>query len=189
MPINLIDIVLMLAFVGIAALGFLGGTLRLLLVLISLYLAVVVGGLFYIPVALWLFRTFEAMDAFSAQMLAFFLLIIITTIVLAVSLIHTFGAAKLPRFVASLDQIGGGALGVITAAFSVILISIILRLFFGFVAQTAAAGAPVWPGMVALAEQARTSAVARLFLQISAPLFAIIQPWFPSGLPEILTPR
>ena len=54
MGINLIDILLMLIFIAIAAAGYLGGTLRLLLVLISLSLSVVVAGLFYIPFAVWL---------------------------------------------------------------------------------------------------------------------------------------
>ncbi len=187
--INFIDILLMLIFIAIAAAGYLGGTLRLLLVLISLYLSVVVAGFFYIPFAGWLYRTFETMDAFGAQMVAFLLLIIVTTAAVALSLIKTFGQARLPRFLAGLDQVGGGMLGVVTACFAAILISIVLRAFFGFIGQTAAAGAPVWPGFLALAQQTQASGVARLFLQLSTPLFILVQPWFPDGLPAILTPQ
>ncbi len=186
MAINVIDILLVLAFLGIVTLGFFGGVVRLLFVLVALYLGVIVAGLFYVPIGLNLSRSLSAIDPFTAELLSFFLLMIGATVAISFSLLKTFATLRLPRYLAGLDQTGGAALGVIAATFTVVVTTVVMRFFFGLVTETAAKGIQVSPVLFSLALQLRASFLARYFVELSAPLFVLIVPWFPNGLPAIL---
>jgi uncharacterized membrane protein required for colicin V production len=186
MAINVIDILLVLAFLAIVAAGFIGGVIRLLFVLVALYLGVIVAGLFYVPIGLGLSSRLSAIDPFTAELVSFFLLMAGATVALSISLLKTFATLRLPRYLAGLDQTGGAALGVVAATFTVVVATVVLSFFFGLVTETAAKGVQVSPVLLSLALQLRASFLARYFVDLSAPLFVLIVPWFPNGLPAIL---
>jgi hypothetical protein len=155
-------------------------------VLISLYLAVVVAGFFYRPVGHELSSRLSAIDSFTAEFVSFFLLMACATIALSISLFKTFQTLRLPRYAAGLDQTGGAALGVVAATFATVVTTVVMSFFFSLVTETAAKGLQVSPVLLSLAVQMRASFLARYFVELSAPLFVLIVPWFPNGLPAIL---
>jgi uncharacterized membrane protein required for colicin V production len=183
---NLIDILLILAFVATIGAGFIGGTIRLMFVLVSLYLGVVVSGFFYIPIAASLSTNFSDITPYTAQLVSFFLLLSIAAVVLALSLFKTFQTLRLPNMLASMDQVGGAVLGVVTATFAVVVVTVVLSVFFTPVLASANSGVAVSPILLSLADQMRTSGLSRYFVELSEPLFVIITPWFPNGMPEIM---
>jgi uncharacterized membrane protein required for colicin V production len=187
MTVNFIDIALTLTFLAIVALGFLGGVVRLLFVLLSLYLAVIVSTFFYVPIGLAMASTISALSPFTATMVAFFFLMCASTAALTISLFKTFPTVRLPNRLASLDQVGGSMLGMVTATFAIVVTVVVLNFFFALVLKTAAAGVNVSPILLALAAQLRASFLAQYFIEISQPIFVLILPWFPNGLPPILS--
>jgi uncharacterized membrane protein required for colicin V production len=186
MPINVIDICLFLAFLAIVGLGYLGGVVRLLFVLVSLYLSVIVATFFYAPIGAALSNTVSALSPFTASIVAFFLLLALSTAALTLSLLKTFPTLRLPARLAAFDQVGGSALGVVAATFGSVVTVVVLNFFFGLVTRTASAGVAVSPVLLTLAGQLRASFLARYFVELSQPLFVLILPWFPNGLPAIL---
>lgn len=187
MAINVFDIVLVLAFVGIVALGFLGGVVRLIFVLIALYLSVIVATFFYVPIGIALSSNVQALSPFTAAMVGFFLLLVASTATLTASLLKTFSTLRLPNRLASVDQVGGSMLGMVAATFASVVTIVVLNFFFGLVLRTAAGGVAVSPLLLTLAGQMRASFLARYFIDLSQPLFVLMLPWFPGGLPAILS--
>ena len=71
--------------------------------------------------------------------------------------------------------------------FVVVVTVVVLNFFFALVLKTAAAGVNVSPILLALAAQLRASFLAQYFIELSQPIFVLILPWFPNGLPPILS--
>lgn len=186
MSINLIDLLLVGIFVAIIGFGFFNGVVRLLLVTISLYLSVVVSGLFYVPFAAAVTSRLAAITPFTAQLVAFCLLALLSTVALAFTLFRTFATVQLPAGLASFDQIGGAMGGVVAATFTAVVASVVLRVFLSLATTAQQGGIAVSPLLLGLAEQRQASFMARYFLELAAPVFALIAPWFPNGLPPLL---
>lgn len=187
MSINVIDIVLTLCFLVIIGFGFFGGVIRLAFVLLSLYLALVVGGLFYVPLGVVLAQRVVALTSLTAQLVAFMLLVAGGGTALAISFFKTFPTARLPRALAGLDQMGGAAVGVLAATLACVVLTVVMNFFFGMVVSTKEGGIEVTPLLLSLAEQLRVSFLVRFLVDLSAPIFVFILPFFPNGLPAILT--
>jgi hypothetical protein len=75
----------------------------------------------------------------------------------------------------------------VAAIFSIVVAVIVLSFFFGLVQKTVDAGLAVSPPLLFLAHQLRLSFLARYFVDLGEPLFMLMLPWFPNGLPVILT--
>lgn len=187
MSINAIDITLAAVFVGVVGLGFLGGVVRLSFFLVSLYLGVIVATYFYVSVGAAMTTTISELSPFTATIVAFFALLAVSSAALVFSLTRTFGTLRLPRRLAGLDQIGGSALGVIAATFSIMIVVLVLGSFFKLVQHTADIGMNVSPMLLLLGGQLRLSFLARYFVELGQPLFVLVLPWFPNGLPAILS--
>jgi hypothetical protein len=187
MTVNVFDIVFAIAFVGIVGLGFMGGVIRLGFTLVSLYLGVIVATYFYLAVGTAMSNAISDLAPFTATVVSFFALLSAATAALVATLLRTFGTLRLPRRLASLDQIGGSALGVVTATFCIVVVVLVLGFFFRLMQQAADAGVNVWPLALMLGGQLRLSFLARFFVELGQPLFVLVVPWFPNGLPVILT--
>jgi uncharacterized membrane protein required for colicin V production len=189
MSINVIDIILVACFVAIIGYGFFGGVIRLTFVLLSLYLALIVGGLFYIPLGAVLAQRVVALTTQTGQLVAFLLLMGGGTAVLAISFFKTFPTMRLPRALASLDQIGGAAVGALAATLACVILTFVMDFFFGMVTSTKESGIEITPLLLSLAEQNRVSFLVRFFVDLATPIFVFILPFFPNGLPAILETR
>lgn len=186
MSINTIDILFALLFIGVIAYGFFSGIIRLVMLLIALYLSVIVAGLFYIPFGDALRSGLSSLEIFTSQVLAFLVLACAGTAILTLTMIKTFVAVRLPNFMAGADQVGGASLGLVVGLFAAVITTIILRIYFGLILSAANAGFNVTPILLTLALHMQTSFLANFFIDLSKPIFTIISPWFPNGLPPIM---
>ena len=115
---NFIDVLFILIFFWILGAGFFYGMLRLVVLIVSLYLALILASLFYQSVGLFFMRNFHA-DSFVARYVAFFLVLQISFIFLSIAGIYTFREWKLPGGLQYLDHIVGTLLGMLLGAFVV----------------------------------------------------------------------
>lgn len=187
MTFNFIDIFFALLFLAIVIYGFFGGVVRLTMILIGLYLSVVVAGLFYVPVGRVVSSNLRDIEPFTGQLLAFILLTLFGTLAIALTLIKTFVTVRIPNIFASVDQIGGATVGLILSLFTVTIVSVIFRVYFNLILTAASNGFSVTPVMLTLALHNKTSFLVAFFAQLTIPIYALIAPWFPGGLPEILS--
>ena len=186
MGFNAIDTLFFLTFLVIVSVGYIGGTIRLLLVLIAVYLGLILSGSFYVPTGYWLAAHLMALNIYTAQIVSFFLISSLGTAALTVSLFKTFHSVSLPRFLSSMDQVAGAALGALVATFAIFILTAILRAIFDALLIGAQMGVQIWPALLDLAVQVRVSFLANLFADLSTPILVTMLPWFPQGLPDIL---
>jgi uncharacterized membrane protein required for colicin V production len=122
---NLIDVLFILIFFGMLAAGFFQGMIRLLVLIVALYLAVVLASLYYAPLGEFFVRNFDA-QRFVGQYVAFFLVMFFSFLLLSFAGLYTFRYAKLPGSLEYLDRIIGTILGMFMGALLVGIFSSLL---------------------------------------------------------------
>jgi uncharacterized membrane protein required for colicin V production len=112
---NFVDLLFILSFFGIIVLGFFQGMLRLAVLVIAFYLALVLASLYYAPIGELFVRNFHSQQ-FVAYYTAFFLVLLLGFILVTAAGIYTFREVKLPGPLRYLDQIVGLLLGLLLGA-------------------------------------------------------------------------
>lgn len=123
---NFIDLLFILLFFGMLAAGFFQGMIKLLVMLVAIYLAVVLASLYYAPLGEFFVRSFET-QRYVGQYVAFFLVMGVAFVLLTIAGLYTFRYAKLPGGLQYLDRIVGTLLGMFMG---VILIGIFGSLLY-----------------------------------------------------------
>jgi membrane protein required for colicin V production len=112
---NLIDVLFILLLVGILALGFFQGTIRLAVIIIAFYLSVVLASLYYPAVGSFLFNNFGG-ERYASEYIGFFLVMLIAGILLITAGLYTFRYVQVPERLQIIDHIVGTLLGLFLAA-------------------------------------------------------------------------
>lgn len=107
---NFIDILFILIFFGVLAAGFFQGMIRLIVLIAALYLSVVLASLYYAPLGEFFVRRFGA-ERYIGQYTAFFLVLLVAFLFLAIAGLYTFRYWRLPGSLQYLDRIVGTVLG------------------------------------------------------------------------------
>lgn len=107
---NFIDLLFILLFFGMLAAGFFQGMVRLLVLIVAVYLALVLASLYYAPLGEFFVRSFGS-QRYVAQYVAFFLVMFLSFVLLSLAGLYTFRYAKLPGGLQYLDRIIGTLLG------------------------------------------------------------------------------
>ncbi len=176
--INGLDLLILFALAIFIGIGFFGGVARLVAMGIAIYLGTVAAERWYVELARAGHRHIHNFSVETGQFVVFVGLIVVTTLVLTPVVARGLGFIRFPRRVEIADNIFGAGLGVVALALSVIPMTLVLQALNQTVQSSGGSGAH------SLVEQ---SALIPLFLRM-APLFVhLISPWFPSGLPPILT--
>jgi len=123
--LNLMDILLILLFFGTLAVGFFQGALRLLVLMVGFYLALVLASLYYPALGEFIVRNFGA-ERFVGQYLAFFLVLFFGFALLAVAGLYTFRYVRAPGGLEYLDRVVGTLLGMVFGALVVGVVSSLL---------------------------------------------------------------
>ena len=184
--VNILDLFIMAFFTGIIALAFLGGLGKVLSALIGLYLAAIVSAVFYRPLATAAGTVFTTMSPFTGDLVMFALLLVFSTLAVSAGLTRTFVLGKIPSRLGAFNNISGGVLGVLVALFSTVLASMIISLGLQVIDRTATLGSS--PLLLGLQEQMHGAMLVPIFLKLAPTFVTPLQPWFPKGLPPILTP-
>lgn len=183
--LNPFDFIILLTLLAGTGLGFLRGLVRMVLSLAVLYVAVVLGITFYVPVSRWLsFLSSWALPQNTNQALAFVAIVLVVTGILAFVLNRTYANTELPG-IRHIDQLGGMIFGLILAGVSVG----VFLIAFAFVLRTTSGhvygGNPIAAN---LHHYFSTSRLIPIFYQLMPAMIATLKPWMPKGLtPDILT--
>lgn len=182
--LNVLDIVLVLGLMAILGAAFFGGISKTVSSIFAVYLAAVCAGTFYDELTEVARRQLDIGK--TTGELSFFLLIFLTFSLLFTFVIsHWLQGLRMPRWFGVLDSIGGAVLGLLVAGAAVTVAALLLSITVQALQQVAVHGQGPLVGLIG--EQVRGSALVPLFLRLSPYVGSLIEPWFPGGLPRLMT--
>lgn len=123
---NILDVLFILLFFGMLAAGFFQGMIRLVILIISFYLALVLASLYYPSLGEFFVRNFES-QRFVAQYVAFALVLLVSFLLLALAGFYTFRYLRIPGGLEYLDRIVGTLLGLF---FGALIVGILASLLY-----------------------------------------------------------
>jgi len=182
--LNPFDVIIVLALLGGTALGFIRGLVRMALNLLVLYVAVVLAMTFYDDAGRWIhYASDGAIPETTAEVLAFLLILILTTALVNFVLNKTYKDTELPG-IRQIDQLGGMFIGFVLTCTWIGLAIIALAFILN---ATGSTGSGLRDSIVFYFEGSNLVPIFYKFLPI---VIATLRPWMPKGLPpEIFTLR
>lgn len=174
---NFIDLLFVLVFFGMLAAGFFQGMIRLLVLIVALYLALVLSSLYYAALGEFFVRNFDA-ERFVGQYMAFFLVLFFAFVLLSAAGLYTFRYAKLPGSLQYLDRIIGTVLGMFLGA---LVIGIFATLLWNLMILRGGRNIEL-PLFRSLGDSIASSTLVRYFSSVILPLtYNRVDPILPEG--------
>jgi uncharacterized membrane protein required for colicin V production len=156
--LHVVDIILFLIIVGFAFLGFTKGTVKLFIILASIYLGFIIAAIYYLPVADLVHNLFNISLSKVAQIIAFLLINVVVALVLSILLFQFFGHIEIEgRAGACIDRPIGMLLGFLTGILFTAILVILLEVPYNLYEDLRLAGD-------------------------QAPLLGILHDWFSNSL-------
>jgi uncharacterized membrane protein required for colicin V production len=175
--VNIMDVLFILLFFSMLAVGFFQGMVRLLVIIVAFYLALVLASLYYPSLGEILVRNLGA-ERFVGQYVAFALVLFFAALLLTIAGIYTFRYFRMPGGLEYLDRIGGAVLGLV---FGALLIGIFATLLWNLMIVRGGRSID-FPLMRALGNSIASSFVLRYFADIVLPLaYGALDPILPEG--------
>jgi uncharacterized membrane protein required for colicin V production len=182
---NVLDFVI-IAMVGVMiGAGFFLGVSRVTASIVAIYFAAIVSATFYQSIATSLEDLVSAMNPSTAELLSFVLLFLTMTILFAFMIMHSLKSSNMAGRFAILDNVGGATLGIVIAGVAVALAITVTTLMLQVLTSTTTGSQDGMLG--AVQSQVSGSALVPVFQKLLPILTSSIRPWFPGGLPDILT--
>jgi uncharacterized membrane protein required for colicin V production len=182
---NVLDIVIVLAFGLLILVGFFGGIGRVTAGMFAVYLSSVVAAAFYERVGDILIDNVSDMREATGHLLAFMFLFVALTGAFFWGIGQTIKAVELRRGrFAIMDNVGGATLALTAGALAIAMTISVTVIILGAFNQSAVVGDD--ENLGALGRQIRGSELVPMFLKLQKPLVVTYEPWFPNGLPPIL---
>ena len=122
---NLMDILFILLFFGMLIVGFFQGMVRLLVLILAFYLALVLASLYYPSLGEFFVRNFDS-QRFVGQYVAFALVLFVSFLLLTLAGLYTFRYFRMPGGLEYLDRIGGTLLGLVFGGMIVGILAVLL---------------------------------------------------------------
>jgi membrane protein required for colicin V production len=174
---NLMDIVFILLFFGMLAAGFFQGMVRILVLIVAFYLALVLASLYYPTLGEILVRSFGT-QRFVGQYVAFALVLLVGFLLLALAGLYTFRYFRMPGGLEYLDRIGGTVFGLV---FGSMLIGIFAALLYNLMIVRGGRDIGL-PLMQMLGNSVGSSFVISYFANSVLPLiYTLLDPILPAG--------
>ena len=182
---NVIDITIVVAFIAIIAAGFFAGFARVLSAMVSIYFATVIAATFYTRLGDVMRDIVPQMSKGASQLLAFTVLFIGVTAGLSYVIHRTLNPTEGEPRLSMVSSMGGATLSIVGAAVALTLAMAVIAVLVQAVLQTSLSdGAGTMSNFRA---QVRASELAPIFLKLLPFVATAVRPWFPGGLPPILT--
>lgn len=174
---NIMDILFILLFFTMLAVGFFQGLVRLLVIIVAFYLAMVLASLYYPSLGEFFVRRLGA-ERFVGQYVAFALVLFFASLLLTLAGLYTFRYFRMPGGLDYLDRIGGAVLGLV---FGALLIGILASLLYNLMIIRGGRNIDL-PLMRSLGNAIANSFVLRYFADIVLPLaYGALDPVLPEG--------
>lgn len=182
---NILDILIIIAVGALVIAGFFGGVGRVTAGFFAIYFATIVAAAFYEPVGNALRNSIGDVSSATARLSAFLLLFLAMAAGFFWVIWQTFRSlggqrSKFPI----LDNMGGAALAIVVGVLTIAMTISVTVILLGVLNQSSAVGAS--DSLGALGRQIRGSELVPMFLKMQPTITSALEPWFPSGLPEIL---
>lgn len=181
---NVVDVLIILLFIGVAAGGFFAGIARMISVMVGMYFATVLSATFYQRFADLIQSALGRISTGAAEFTAFVLLFVGLTLGLAYVIFRTTHPVSPRRRFAIFDSIGGATLSVIVAFVSITMSLAVTAVMLQAASRTAIRSE--FGAMATIDRQLDASELTPFFLELLPYVTLAIQPWFPGGLPPIL---
>lgn len=182
---NLFDLLIMALFGGTVLLSFMGGLGKVFSTLAGMYGGTLLAAWFYRPFTdLVLAKFFPQMNAFTGNLVAFLLLLFLTSLSIAIALGRNFTLQRLSQRAGVINNLTGGALGLVVAIFATILSTMITSLLLQVLNATASLG--LSPTMYGVQLELTNSTLVPLFLRLAPAIVLPLRPFLPQGIPPIL---
>ncbi|HEY7033484.1 MAG TPA: CvpA family protein [Thermomicrobiales bacterium] len=183
---NGLDFAIIITFLAIVGFGFFSGITRVTSAIVALYFGAVLAAAFYRPLADVARHHLTTMGEQTGYLVFFLVLFFAFSAVLTMFVSRWLGEVKLPRRVAVVDNIGGAALGIVVSGLALTLAAMLLAITLQALNQTIVI-ADRDAVLTTVRGQIHNSTLMPIFLRMT-PFFArMISPWFPGGLPPILS--
>ncbi len=183
---NAMDIMVIATFLGIIGFGFFCGVTRVTAAIFALYFGAVFAAAFYQPLGDLSRRYLTTMEEQTGHLVFFLILFFVFSVIFTIIVSRWIGEIKLPRRIQVFDNVGGAALGIIVSGLAMTLAAMLLAITLQALNQTIGVtdGDTV---STSVRSQIHDSTLVPIFLRM-APFFgSMISPWFPGGLPPILS--
>ncbi len=176
--INWLDVLIILTLISGMVIGYIQGTLRQLIWLVALYVAVIIAGQYHPLLAYYIAQVSHDTVLVVTEVIAFFIVLFVSAVVLSLIAGDILRHLSQKR-VGILSRLGGGLLGLLAAAIFVSVSLIALR----FMTAT------VWSGTAetfrnGLIQAYQASNVVLLFRVFFLFVLQTLRPWMPN-LPPI----
>lgn len=181
---NALDIALLVGLMVILGAAFFGGISKTVSSILAVYLAAVCAGMFYDEIT-EVARRNIAIGKTTGELGFFLLMFLACSMLFTFVIAHWLEGLRMPRWFGVLDSIGGAAVGLLVAGAAVTVAALLLSITVQALQQVAVSGQGPLVGLVG--EQIRGSVLVPLFLRLSPLVGSLIEPWFPGGLPKLLT--
>lgn len=174
---NFIDLFFLLMLVGMLALGFFQGMIRLIVLLVAFYLSIVLASL-YFPALATVFQTRFGSPRYVGEYVGFALILMIGFILLTIAGLYTFRYAKMPGRLQYVDRFVGVLLGVVLGTLFMGIFAVLL-----WNMMVLRGGCTIdFPIMRALCGSVRTSFLLQYFANSLLPeTYALVSPILPPG--------
>lgn len=182
---NLVDLLIAMLFIGVAAAGFFAGIARMLSVMVGMYFATVLAATFYERAGDIIQDALNQISTGAAEFTAFILLFLVLTVGFAYIIFRTTHPVSPRRRFAIFDSIGGATLSVVVAFVSITM-ALAITVVMIQAARSTAVGSDVGL-MENVDNQIEASSLAPIFMELLPFITLAVRPWFPGGLPPILT--
>ena len=179
-----IDVLLLVLFVAVTAVGFFQGTVRIIIALIAFYASVVLASLYFRFLAVFFQR--RGTSPGTADSISFFLILFLCFALLFIAGLYTFRYVRLPGRLDYLDRIVGTILAVLLGTMMCVILVMVLH--YSFVRHDAAATAS-FPLTAAFQRSVRRSSVRPLLLNYVLPnIYATMAPFLPEAAQPFFQP-
>lgn len=182
---NVLDFLILAMFVGIAATGFYAGVARMASLMVAMYFGTVISATFYERFGDSIQSGMGRISEGAAYFAAFVILFVGITLLFTFVIVKTTHPVSTQRRFAIFDNMGGATLSVVVA-FVAITMAMAITVVMIQAAQSVSIGSDT--GLMGSIEtQLESSELAPIFLRLMPFVTAAVRPWFPGGLPPILT--
>jgi uncharacterized membrane protein required for colicin V production len=180
--INWLDIAILAALLVVIAIGFIGGFVRLVSMSIAIYLGAVIAGRWYMDLTEEAHRHISGFDIHSGQFFVFGAVMVIASTALTSLISRGIGRIRFPRRIEIADNVLGACVAVVATALSLVPMSLVLQALNQSVLSSS--GGSLIGGAK---DQIEGSAFIPFFLKLAPVFVHMMSPWFPSGMPPILS--
>ena len=183
---NGLDFAILFAFLAIIGLGFFGGMARVAAAIVAIYIASIVAGFFYQELA-QVFRDYVSnVGRNTSELFVFMILFTISGAIAWFLVSSALKGIKVSRQTPIAGNVNGTTVGVVVSAMAVVLAVLLISIMLQVLNQTVGSGSAGALGN-SISNQIQASALVPIFLDVQPFVTQAIQPWFPNGVPSILS--